>query len=484
MKWRSLLLMRGMTSTGKLQPDTDDRRKSIHSERTTWFLAWLAFLPLVMIRAENFAESDTFWEIRTGILTIDQGTIPIRDTFSWTVAGEPWTLNSWGFNVVLGAAHRLGGLTGSAIAASVLVAFFGALLLLLARQLGATPVISGWVLFIGGALMTTWISARPQIVDYIAMLGVVLLLNRLRITSRPVWVLAGFGLLTIAWVNLHAAASLGAVSCGAAAVAMLISRRDRRLTIRFVGATLVVGGCSLINPYGFGILAQAIQVKDESTNIREWQSFDASDPLQLMVMAAGLTSFVIAARRRDPILVAVLAVMVCGSIAAYRILPILFLLSLPILAAAAPPPVLRYFESRRRMLRQGAIVSVVVAVIAAGINIPNLGRPDPAHFPSLAIQEIPVGCQLFNDYQLGGLVILQRPDVKVSIDSRNDLYGAQRVDRSLKAIEGNGDYERELQGADCALIPPDTELARILRDSPQWLRTFNEPTAELFVRVS
>lgn len=448
-----------------------------------WILAWLAFLPLVIIRAENFAESDTFWQIRTGMITIAQGAIPTQDPFSWTAAGEPWTLNSWGFNVVLGAAYLLWGLAGAAIASAVAVAGMGALVLLLARNLGATPVVSGWVLFIGGALMTTWISARPQIVDYVAMLGTVLLLSRLRSAPRPGWVLAGLGALSTAWVNLHAGASLGAVACGAAAVAILFSRQDRRRAVWFVAATIVVAGCCLINPYGFGILAQTIQVKDASTNIKEWQSFDASDPLQLIVMAAGLTAVVIVARRRDQVLVAVLGVMLCGSIAAYRILPILFLLSLPILASAVPPLLLRYFESRRRMLGYGAGATVIVGIVAASINISNLGRPDPADFPVSAIQEIPVGCKLFNDYQLGGLVILQRPDVKVSVDSRNDLYGAQRVDRSLSTIEGRGDIESELRGADCALIPPDTELAGILRDNPQWLRTFNEPTAELFVRV-
>jgi hypothetical protein len=283
---------------------------------------------------------------------------------------------------------------------------------------------------------------------------------------------------------MHAAATLGVVSCGAAAVAILVSRQERKFTLRFVGATVVAAACSLINPYGFGILAQTLQVKDESTNIREWQSFDASDPLQLFVMTVGLTAFIIEARRRNPILVGVLAVSICGSAVAYRMLPILFVLSLPVLAAAAPPIVLHYFKSRRRMLSQGAIAGTFLAVIAAGINIPNLGRPDPAHFPSSAIQAIPTQCRLFNDYQLGGLVILQRPDVKVSMDSRNDLYGAKRVDGSLKIIDGHGDIERELQGADCVLVPPDTELARILRSQQQWSMRVSEPTAELFVRIS
>lgn len=471
-----------MRSTESRISDGFDGSKARGVPRRAWIIAWLAFLPLIIIRAENFAESDTFWEIRTGILTLVRGAIPIQDEFSWTVTGQPWTLNSWGFNVVIGGAYLMGGLTASAIVAALLVAVFAALFLMLARRLGATPVFSGWVLFVGGALMTPWISARPQIVDYIAMLGLVLLLTCLRTTYRPAWILAGLGLLTIAWVNLHAGASIGVVACGASTVAIFISRNDRKRTLRFAVATLLVGMCCLISPYGVGIVAQTLQVRDQSTNVKEWQPFDASDPLQLVVVAAGVAAIVIAARRRDPVLLAVLGVLLCASISAYRILPILFSLALPLLAAAAPPPVLRYFVSRRRMLTQGAAVAVTIAVVVAGINIPNLGRPDPGHFPVSAVQRIPPGCNLYNDYQLGGLVILNRPDVKVSIDSRSDLYGAQRVLDSLNIIAGRGDIESALQGADCVLIPPDTELSRILLASPRWTRTFSENAAELFVR--
>jgi len=54
-----------------------------------WFLAWLAFLPVPPARAENLAESDTFWQIRTGLLTLGQQRIPTVDPFSWTANGNP-----------------------------------------------------------------------------------------------------------------------------------------------------------------------------------------------------------------------------------------------------------------------------------------------------------------------------------------------------------------------------------------------------------
>ena len=450
--------------------------------RRPWILAWLAFLPLVMIRAENFAESDTFWAIRTGILTISTGAIPNQDAFSWTAAGEHWTLNAWAFNVVIGAAYLLAGLPGTAIVSSFFIALIGALILFQARQLGANPVVAGFVLFIGGALATTWISARPQIIDYAAMLAIMTLLGRLLVTRKPFWVVVWLGLITIAWVNLHAGAPLGAVACGASTLGILLSRPDRRRAFWFLGATLTVGASCLLNPYGFGIVAQTLMVKGQSTNIKEWQPFDAGDPLELVVMAVGVIAVCVTYRRRNTLTFAVLAVMLCGSVVAYRVLPIFFLLSLPVLAAAAPPGVLRYVGSRRLMLKQGAAAGVFIAAAAALVNVQNLGRPDPADFPVSAIGEIPAGCHLYNDYQLGGLVILQRPDVKVSIDSRNDLYGAARVEHSLETIAGHGDIDAAIQGADCALVPPDTGLAAFLRKSSLWTEKFSEPTAALFVR--
>lgn len=447
-----------------------------------WILAWLAFLPLVMIRAENFAESDTFWAIRTGILTISMGAIPNQDPFSWTAAGEHWTLNAWAFNVVIGAAYLLAGLPGTAIVSSFFIALIGALILFNARQLGANPVVAGYVLFIGGALATTWISARPQIIDYAAVLAIMTLLGRLLVTRKPLWVVLWLGLITIAWVNLHAAAPLGVVVCGASTLGILLSRPDPRRVFWFLGATLTVGASCLLNPYGFGIVAQTLLVKGQSTNIKEWQPFDAGDPLELGVMAVGVMAVFVTYRRRNKMTFAVLAVMLCGSVLAYRVLPIFFILSLPVLAAAAPSGLLGYAQSRRGMLNQGAAAAVFIAAVAALANVQNLGRPDPADFPVSAIGKIPAECNLYNDYQLGGLVILQRPDVKVSVDSRNDLYGAARVEKSLETVAGLGNLDVELQGADCVLVPPDTGLALYLRRNSLWTETFAEPTAVLFVR--
>src|ERR687884_1764760 len=77
--------------------------------RTTplWSGVWVALVPVALARAGLLAESDTFWEIRTGQLILAAHRIPRTDPFSWTAYGRPWHPNSWGFDVLLAPAYRL-----------------------------------------------------------------------------------------------------------------------------------------------------------------------------------------------------------------------------------------------------------------------------------------------------------------------------------------------------------------------------------------
>ena len=163
-----------------------------------------------------------------------------------------------------------------------------------------------------------------------------------------------------------------------------------------------------------------------------------------------------------------------------RILPIFVLLSLPVLASH--PLVIRYVASRQKMLALGFSVFLVTAVAVGFYNISFFGRPDPSRFPVAVIKTIPAGCKLFNEYNLGGLVILERPDVRVSMDSRNDLYGAELVERSGDVVGGNVALGEGLAGADCVLVRPTSGLAEQLRTSSEWELRSTESAAVLFVR--
>jgi hypothetical protein len=152
----------------------------------------------------------------------------------------------------------------------------------------------------------------------------------------------------------------------------------------------------------------------------EWQHLSPEDPSQLAALAVGLTALTLAVRRRDG-----------------RGLP----------------------------------------------SLGHIGRPDPAYYSMDALRDIPPHCRVFNTDTLGGFVILERPDVQVSLDTRNDLHGRQRVLADVHVVAGKGDIASGLAGAGCVLVPPATGLPEWLRASQGWRLAASDSTAVLFVRA-
>jgi hypothetical protein len=398
--------------------------------------------------------------------------------------GRPWTLNSWGFNVLVAGAYRLAGLPGVAWECAGLSMAAAALTLVLARRLGAAPLLAGAALFLASVALAAWLQPRPELIDYIAVPAVVLMLRELASQPRRGRWLIAVALVSAAWVNLHASALLGVAIAACAAVALLARRDTRESGWWCAAAALAAAAGSFLNPQGFGLIAQMAGVRSASAGaVAEWHHFDPASPMQWAILATGAGAVVVAVRHRDGVLTGALAVSCAGAVLATRLQPVLVLLAVPMLAAAASrPAVLDYIRSRRRVLYPGAAVAVLALIAAAVPSLGHIGRPNPAVYPRHILADIPSGCRLFNSYLLGGYVILRRPDVLVSLDSRNDLYGARRVLADQRVLDGKGDMPRALAGADCVLVPPLAGLARELRGDLAWHRVAAERAAVLFVR--
>jgi hypothetical protein len=449
----------------------------------SWFLAWLAFLPVTVARAGTLAESDTFWQVRTGLLTISHRAIPAVDPFSWTVHGKPWTLNSWGFNVLIAELYRLAGLPGVAWACAGLAMVIAGLVLILARQLGASPPVAGALLVLSWPLLVTWLSARPQLVDYIGVLLLAILLPRIATGRHPIRPVMAVGIVSAVWVNLHAGELIGVAMICTSAVLVFAARDLRGSAWCWIaGATALTA--SLLNPYGVGLLAHEAQVESASSGIVvEWQHLDPASPMQWSVLAIGLAALILAARQRNLLFVGELGIAAAGAVLAIRLLPVLVLLALPVLAASVSRwPWSSYVDSRRILRYPAAAAILAPTVVLALPSLGHIGRPDPAIYPITLVADIPPHCRLFNSYELGSFVILERPDVQVSLDSRNDLYGRPRVLADEQVLRGQGDVAQELAGANCVLVPPTMGLASWLRTNQVWKLIGSGSAGVLYVR--
>ncbi len=132
-----------------------------------------------------------------------------------------------------------------------------------------------------------------------------------------------------------------------------------------------------------------------------------------------------------------------------------------------------------------AIVAGLLAVLALP-TLGHAGEVDAAAVPVHAIDAIPAGCTLFDDYNLGGWVIERRwPEVAVSEDGRNDMYGTAVLRPQFDLMRGKVPAEATLDsmGVDCVLVQPDRELTAELRTSPAWREAVTDPTGVLFLRV-
>lgn len=475
-----------MTATTSPAPAATRRGpRSLAGGRLPWVLAWLVFLPVAVLRAGALSEADTFWQIRVGLVTIATHAIPTTDTFSWTMHGKPYFQNSWGFDVFLGLAYRVGGLPCVACLCALIALGIAALMLALARSIGASAAASAVLLFLAAGPLLGWLSARPQLADYAAVLALILLLRRIE-QGRGRWgAVALTGLLTVVWINLHVGALLALPIAGVSAVLIALVRRGTCWPYMAAAGAAAAVGC-LINPYGIGVLAQVSQVQADSAGlITEWLPLDWASPMDDIVLAAGLVAVVAAWRRRETVLTAALAICTADAVAARRMLPFVVILAMPVLAALAsmpPESIRRYLASRRAMFRQCGAVALVAFFALAVPSFTHIGRPAPSIYPAAVVADIPPGCRLFTSDLIGGYVILARPDVLVSLDGRNNLYGRTVLLAEQRVLNGHGNLARGLAGAGCVLVPRSDGLARRLRHDTQWQVRAADQTAILYVR--
>ncbi len=441
--------------------------------------------PLALVRAGLLAESDTFWEVRTGLAILESGHIPATDRFSWTMAGRPWRPNSWAFDVLVGLAYRIGGLTGVAVTAGALILVVGAALVLLAHKLGAPMLGTGITLVLGMTATAGWLSARPQLIDYAAvpMLVVLMLTTGSPRSRQRIAAVVGVGALQAAWVNLHVSATLGSALAVLLAVACVVEDRVAGRPSHAIWratAACVALVATLASPYGWDVFGQALRVRAASAYVIEWRPLEVTDIGQVLLLTMALAAGMVAYHAQRYAVAAALAALCAGGVLAIRLLPVAALLAVPVLATAFRlPGVAAWVTSRATLLRLGLGGLVLAMVLPAAVATTHLGRPGYATEP---IRALPAGCRLFNGYLVGGPVILLRPDVPVSIDSRTDLYGADRMTANAAVIDGRAgsDTLRQMD-IGCVLIDNRTPLARQLESSPTWHRQAGAGSVVLFV---
>lgn len=442
------------------------------------------------LRAELSIESDAFWQARYGITFLTTWHLPRADVYSWTASRAHWIPSSWLWNVVLGAAYDLAGVIGIRLLGIAVAMSIALVVTSVARRLGAPPVPTALVFAVFGLAILA-ASPRAETVSNIFILVLPALLPGLLNASNSKFAtrLLAVAVIQWLWMNLHTVALIGPAVLAVAGAGLIAEQRFRGrrrvASARLAGAVALSAACCLLTPYGIEPLTHAAEVRDASVGlINEWDHIGFGSPAQVISLITVVASCGLAWRaiRGGRLGSAAVLIMLAGATASAIRFTSFELLT-------ATPEIAYLIGGRRirpRAIRSG--LAVVVAIFGT-LTVSQLGRfshYDDATSSANLVAELPAHCVLVNDYGLGGTVLLLRPDVKVSIDGRNDMYGRARV-LAAAGMLGNrpGTMERiDSAGVNCVLVPTDAPLVAALQHVPGWQVAGHDTARTLLLRVA
>lgn len=418
------------------------------------------------------AQTDTWWQLRTGEEMWRSGHIMLHDEFTHSVAGGYWPNHEWLAQVLFFGAYRLGGLPllTALCAATVVAGWF----LIYSVTTGSTVLRVG-LIGVAAALSTAGWSLRPQVLTFFLFaLTLVILVHR-----RYVWSLPFVFLL---WANLHGGVAAGGVLLAAATgAAILFSRSD-------AGRLIVVSVLCLLataaTPLGFSLWREIplSLARLKAYNVIEWRApsvTNATDwPFWAMLAAFGVLSIRYRARCKSTeamTLVASTALAAALAVRSTRNLPFFLMCAVP--AVAHLLPAVRHERPARGLgaiwpLTAGAAVATATFVFyawTAPLKRLNWTPLSTGVFAAIASCDGP----LYNRYDEGGEIIWFVKGRRVFIDSRQDPFPEPFVSAALR-VEDSGDYQGvfERYGIRCALTPAGSLLAgRLERDGWNTLAT-------------
>ena len=265
-----------------------------------WAFLGLA-LPALAALLVPMPAVDLAYQLRAGASILGGAGIPAVDTWTYTVAGEPWLDQQWGAQVLLGAAFQVGGWTGLAILRAALVATTFGLVQATLRSMGCAARPAALLALGSFAIAAPALAPRPQLFAIVLFAAATFVVADRRAHPRRLWLLPVF---TALWANLHGSFPLVLVIVGLGWLAELIRRRLehealRRLPkgvqppppagagSRLLGSTgialigAVTAVATLANPFGVEAWQYVVRLASNpavSSQVSEWRPPSPIEP--------------------------------------------------------------------------------------------------------------------------------------------------------------------------------------------------------------
>jgi hypothetical protein len=430
-------------------------------------------------------DHDTWWHLRVGQLVAETGSVPTFDPFSRLGCEQPtpWIAYSWLYEWGLYQAYAALGPVGVLWVRTLLGAFSTATVF--ALILGRTGLTGRGLLSVGFAAITLMpmMKERPWHLTIAFTALTVAVVGELRNGASPrrfAWLPILFAL----WANVHIQFVLGWLVLGLACLTPGAAKRQSLI--------LLTAGCvvaTFLNPYHVRLLGVVWQYATQTGPLRSVQELappEAASPW----LWAGLALLGWAAARvlhRKPTDVFALLLLAVALVLVLRMRRDVWLAAVAFGGA--------WRSEMMSRVSKASIIGIVFATFI-GVRLLNLAGFGPAADTTTANAQLyPVRAAayvrehappgpLFNSFNWGGYLIWALPEYPVSIDGRTNLYGSERIARSIRTWDGEPgwDADPELRSARLVIAPRARPLTRLLRERPnEWRVAYEDETAVVFV---
>lgn len=489
----------------------------------------------LLLAGHRIVSADLWLHLAAGRWILEHGAIPREEIFSFTATGHKWVDLHWGYQLLVTAAHRIGGAVGIQLLHAL--AFLGTLMVLFreAVRRGAHGLAWAAPLLIL-CMAQERVLNRPELVSGLLLATTWVLSERMIRGARvhPAWLL-----LAVAWANVQGLFILGPILLGLRAAGIvgdgLLGRwwpawsgsasasleadgeavapgAVRRLLIA-AGLALVV---SVVNPYGVeGVILPfrlAVQVGGQS--------------VYSSILAELLSPF--EGRLTGELLVAVTAVAAVGAmssprrrladlvpVVAFAVLAYSARRNLSLFAVVAMVPTMAWVTAaldrvpdtlRRRIhlggqLATGAALAWVIAMVIGGrfyheyrsIKETGLGVSE-REYPSGAARWLRThadGGEVFNTIGDGDYLLWHLGDGwRIAFDGRAEVYGEETGRLLLAATENDDAFHAVDRQHDLRFLVADTSqplgrgfLQRRLADG-DWTLTYLDGRSAVLARAN
>jgi len=465
-------------------------------------------------------DPDYYLHLMAGKYIFGHLSLPNVDVFSYTMAGQPWHLHEWLFEVLIYCIYILSGETGVVVWTSGL----GVLAFYIAFNAGIPKnkenyraILFALLLFV---FYQVFIKPRPQIITFLcyAIFLFVIFDYKYRNTLRFSAVLPP---LMVVWANAHGAYILGIVFLWLFIACEYLSRWMRngnngsdkklyRLTI-IAAITLLA---SAINPYFIKhwMFPFTLMNSQAMSFIVEWHSPNFSDSFErayLLFVALFTVHYIYVKKRPDLTELLLPGSLIILSIFAARHIPLAILTMLPFALATSgrgyefktilPASIENLCTDRlsrshdigkKEYIINGALLLVVVLSL---ISIFPMLREEKlkkrnSYLPVKAVDfilENKINGRLFNTYHYGGYLIYRlHPQQRVFIDIRADMYGDDFMRDYISIYFGQDGWERKFDqyNIDYVICENNAAIRNLLLDRGDFSLAYSDASHSVLLR--